>query len=300
MMTVWKRYKLLLLFAAAMIMQMWVWSPVTAIESKDDTTKIAQQALDLIGNAVHTKDFSKLKALVADNALVSWAPCQASDVLSEPVTFAEFQRLIAKYSGESSIIVNEHVWMKGRESIAIETSGWENDPLIFLYFWFGKKDGRLDFSGVCIRKTREEEFELYLKDIGAIPPPTVSVSPEIQAFYIRIKGATEYSVSASTLKRYAANPELNVLPCTEDMIKPDKTGKKESVVGFIDYLTKQHPGDSKKLTYWFSEDPFRYLETAGWVGRYPYIYFGFTKAEKGWEWTRVVYCESRPAFFPKK
>jgi hypothetical protein len=299
-MATWNLNKFLLLFMAAIIIQAWVKLPADAIESEDDTPQITRQVLDLMRNAVLKKNFSGLEAFVSDNALVSWAPCQGSDVLSEPVTFAEFQRLIAKYSGESSIIVNEHVWMKGRDSVAVETSGWENDPLTFIYFWFGNKDGRLNFGGACIRKTREEEFELYLEEIGAIRRPDVSSSSEVQTFYARIKRATDSYVRASELKRFTANPEFNVIPCTEDMIKPGVMGRREPVTDFIDYLAKHHPKNFGNLKYWYSEGPFRYLEIAGWAGGYPYIYFGFTKAEKGWEWTRVVYFEYSPPFLPKK
>jgi hypothetical protein len=262
---------------------------VQASELKKDNVQSLvdlQPVIYKIQKAIRTRNFNVLKQYVLNKEPLYWAQCNTD--VSIKVSFDKMVSILSESIKNAEIYVNE----KPGAGL-IETEGWTGE-YPYLYFDFTKKGNNWKWLGVCYDMERSLDFAILQggKDklydgLPQLPRPGPRVFEDIHALQMRIIEIIRFK-KIDALKPYAIKQKLILGECSTEMINDVIKGKEISIDQVLDFL-KKNIGSTTEIKF---STTYKYLDTKGWGGKYPFIYFGFTEGKDGWEWSGVAYCKT--------
>ncbi len=259
--------------------------------------------IDKVRKSVQTKNFGMLKQYVSNAALLHWAACGPGDVEPEKISFDSFAHRLTESSIGADINVYQEadirLWDFEKPvyyTININTEGWTGE-YPYISFGFKFKDNRWQLEGVCdsagppltISQDGKRYEEIYYSQ-PKLPRRGPRVFKDREALKTRIREILRFKVF-DALKPYAVSQKLILGECSREMMDSDEIrGNLVSVNQVIDFLEKNY-GEAKEITP-AKGHYYKYLETEGWNGQYPYISFWLQEGKNGWTWAGVAYCKS--------
>lgn len=274
------------------------------------TSQYASADADTINNitrtlqgAVESKDFSALERFSPKEKLLIWGVCGSTDAEPEKLSADAMIKTLLKDSKDVKIYFNpEPEVMDFSEKsenkyVSIYTEGWTSEyPFLGFSFTVNKLANKWSWNGVCYsaeppgrrnKTTGKTTYTWPRKPTLPRPGPRSFKTDEtLRARIIEIVKFQAFDA----LKPYAINHKLILSECNSKMIENnDISGELVSIDQVIDLL-KKNSRNSKKIR--FVRGTYRYRDTEGWSGDYPYIAFWFSSGRNGWELSGLSYCTS--------
>jgi len=257
---------------------------------KSDKRPISWQPIIYqLKKAIKTKNYDTLKKYVPHKKLLYWAQCNTD--VSIDVSFNKMERLLMKNSKDALIVVDE-IPAGG----LIETEGWTGE-YPYLYFQFTKNENNWQWLGVCFDINRSLDFALSRGGKDKLydkPPKLPRRGPRIFKDEIALRARIEEILrfmEFEALKPYAIRQKLIFGECGQKMMDSDEIKGVEASIDQVISFLKKNVGNSKEIKP-SKGHYYKYLETEGWRGAYPYVSFWFKEGKQGWELEGVAYCKT--------
>ncbi|MEW6715544.1 MAG: hypothetical protein AB1306_10700 [Nitrospirota bacterium] len=267
-----------------------------------DSTEVNDLA-DSIKHIIETKTFSKLNQFIKTGQTVDWGNCGPTDLEPFKLSSSKAIKRLYEYSRRIQIYINGDPEMMSVEDnsdtavIVFDTEGWASE-YPYLSFIFNYQNNHWEWRGVCyslgppisMAAEKEGRYEQVYKRVPTLPRPGPRIFKDPYNLRDRFKEIIKFN-TLDALKPYAVKQEIILVECNREMAASGKiTGTKVSSDQIINFL-KTNIGASQEIKPG-KGGGHDYLDTEGWQGTYPYIFFWFHESKKGWEWAGVAYCKS--------
>ena len=270
--------------------------------NKGDELPGLQEVLGTVNKSVRNNDFQILKPYVSDKEPLRWSPCGPGDVEPEDVLFSNLVARLSKLSKGASIKVYSDPdisqWDIEKTVFIVEivTEGWIGEyPFLSFGFKYLKANNQWQFQGICeSADVPVTDFKIHQKAEKNLEPqlprPGKRVFKDSLALRNRIEEVVHFK-EFEALRPYAIRKKVLFGECNHEALKNDEIKGSEVQVEKVIVFLKNNSEKSKEIKP-AKGHYYKYFETQGWSGDYPYISFWFKESKKGWEWDGVVYCRS--------
>jgi hypothetical protein len=268
-----------------------------------------QEVLDTVKKSVSGKNFQLLKRYLSGKGSLTWAPCGPSDMEAEKISFAALVTRLSEIAKGAEINIygapDISPWNAEKSVFVVDitTEGWTGEyPYLSFEFEYVKANNQCAnnqwrFHGVCESvagpfgiSTNSQKYGTDYYAQPQLPRPGPRVFKDRLALRYRIEELVHFK-AFDALRPYAIRKNVGFEKCSHEMLDKDAIRESEVPVDQVITFLKKNSGHSKEIKP-VKGHYYKYLETEGWSGEYPYVSFWFQESKKGWEWTGVAYCKN--------
>jgi len=260
-----------------------------------------QEVIDTVKKSVSAKKFQLLKTYLSKKESLTWAPCGPGDMEPEKISFTTMGTRLSEIAKGADINIYDEPditpWNAKKTIFVVNvtTEGWKGEyPYLIFGFEYTKVNNRWVFHGVCESAEPPTEIlkkgQKYGMQQPQLPRPGSRVFRDRLALRYRIEEIVHFK-AFDALSPYAIRRKVLFGECNHEMLKKDTMRGAEVPVDQVITFLKNNSGQGNEIKP-AKGHYYKYLETEGWSGQYPYVSFWFAESKKGWEWAGVAYCKS--------